>query len=180
MVDTDTVFLEYAKTMKQAQLLEVALQAVAASEIDAPDRELSHEEIQERTEKFFSRSLWWIQKRLDASPELAREIQALRTARNNLAHGYLTQWTWLNDHQAASGEESLTDRLPEERLPEAAALMKAIARHQEEEAQAAVAELRDLRTRFDDCNSTILGRLLATVPYYSSWEECAQALRQSG
>lgn len=69
--DLSAVFEEYTKTMHEAQLFEAALQAVAATELDLPDRKLTKEELQERTERFFSRGIGWIQQRLALSPELA-------------------------------------------------------------------------------------------------------------
>ncbi len=53
--------------------------------------DLTIEERVANTEGFFSRGIHWIQQRLDMSAELATEIEALRHARNELAHHFLTR-----------------------------------------------------------------------------------------
>jgi hypothetical protein len=93
MLEAELVLREYAKTMRQAQLFESTLQVLATTELERPDHELTSEELQARTERFFSRGIGWIQRRLELTPELAQEIDALRVARNDLAHDYLrAEW----------------------------------------------------------------------------------------
>lgn len=89
MPDVELVLREYAKTMGAAQHFESTLQALAALEIGMPAGELSSEEVQQRMVRFFSRGIGWIAQRLDLIPVLAEEINALRQARNELAHDYL-------------------------------------------------------------------------------------------
>jgi hypothetical protein len=107
------VLREYAKTMGAAQRSESTLQALAVSEIDVPAGELSSEDVQQRTERFFSRGIGWIVQRLDLSPALAEEINALRQARNELAHDYLVRWMWLRHDALPEPDSDIEERLPE-------------------------------------------------------------------
>jgi hypothetical protein len=183
MLDVESVLSEYAKTMLQAQLFESALQVLAASELDRPDRELSSGESQQRTERFFSRGVWWIQRRLDMTPELAREIDALRTARNELAHEYLAQRPWLDREKAPSDAGCETDRLLPEHLRADAALIAAVVEEERiAEARAAVVELRALRSRFEDCVSMLSTRWFSGLGLreFPSWDELEQWLGETG
>lgn len=183
MIDAAPVLREYAKTMRQAQLFESALQVVAATELDLSERELTSEERQERTERFFSRGIGWIQGRLELSPELAREIDALRQARNDLAHGYLLRWTWLADSEAEACEgPGIETLMPEHIRAEFDRLLSAVEEEHTAEAHGALIELRSLRGRFEACVATLSSRWFAGsgVGEFSNWSEVEQWLRESG
>jgi hypothetical protein len=161
MLDVAPVLQEYAKTMCWAQLFESALQAVAATELDPPEHALSSDELQERTELFFSRGIGWIQRRLELEPELAREIDALRRVRNELAHGYLLRLTWLGGDDADSrGGTAAEDLMPEHLRGDFDRLLSVIEDEHAAEARVAVEELRSLRGRFETCVSTLSSRLV--------------------
>jgi hypothetical protein len=183
MVDVEPVLHEYAKTMRQAQLFESALQVVATVELELPDRELTSEELQARTERFFSRGIGWIQRRLDLAPELAQEIDALRVARNDLAHDYLLRFEWLrrSDRDGQSGPTA-ANWPPEHLRDEFDGLMNALEQEHAAEARAAVGELRGLRSRFEACISTLSSRWFSGLGLreVSSWSELEQSLEETG
>jgi hypothetical protein len=175
----ETLYLEYARAMAQAQLFEKALQAVAVQEIDVPEGDRTSEEMQARTERFFSRPVNWIQQRLDIDANLAAEIDALRHARNELAHGYLVHipFSWPDEEERSSGDD-IKSRLPEHVRAEMELMGEMAAREAEAERQQAIEELRKLRARFHDCNGILLKRFMSVVPHYETWEEVEQSLRE--
>jgi hypothetical protein len=181
MIDVASVFEEYAKTMHEAQLFETALQVVAATELDRPDRKLTKEELQERTERFLSRGIAWIQQRLELSPEFAQEIDALRRARNELAHGYLLRM-WLSGQDAGAQDETTAqDAVPEHLRGELDVLVKAIDARYEDEARATLAELQSLRARFAACVTTLTSRWFSREGWgeASSWAEVERLARET-
>jgi hypothetical protein len=165
VLEADLVRVEYAKAMRQAQLFEAALQVVAIHELELPDGELSPEELQERTERFFSRGIGWIQQRLDLTGELANEIDALRKARNELAHEYLLRPCL---REARSGRER--EKLSEEPCPEHMQQdLRSVEEEHMAEARAAVAELRSLQTRFELCSAQLSSRWFPLIGRQDRW-----------
>jgi hypothetical protein len=180
--DVELVLQEYAKTMHAAQQFESTLKVLAVLEVDVPARELSSEEVQQRMDRLFSRPIAWIAQRLELSPALVLEINALRRARNELAHDYLAGWTWLRDGDPPAQGPGIEDRLPERLHAEARRLAEAIEEQNQAEARAAVAELGALRERFRACVSTLTHRCFVAfgIPEYSSWQEFEQSLEEKG
>jgi hypothetical protein len=181
MPNATPVFEEYTKTMHEAQLFEAALQVVAATELRLPKQELTSEELQERTEWFFSRGIGWIQRRLQLSPELAEEIDALRRARNELAHGYLLRFEWLRGGNTDPPDDvTVDDVMPERVRVEMDHLMEAIEGQHEDEIRATLIELRSLRTRFAACVAALTSRWFSGMglPELSSWAEVEELLRE--
>src|ERR1700723_2801548 len=126
----EAVYLQYALTMREAQMFEAALCAVAAQELDLPPSHASREELQARTETFFSRPIGWVQRRLDMTPALAAEINELREIRNELAHNFLVGFMWTQDldsEDVESPKDDLMSWLPAHLRSQAARDTEAIA-----------------------------------------------------
>ncbi len=163
MVDADLVRVEYARTMREAQLFEAELRVVAIHELEIPDRELNPEELQQRTERFYSHGIGWIQQRLELTAELASEIDTLRKARNELAHEYLLR-PWLREPRSGQGRDQLgEERWPEHIREDFKQLMRAVEEEHIAEAQAVVAELRSLQARFELCSAQLSSRWLPLI-----------------
>jgi len=78
-------------------MFEAALCAVAAQELDLPPSHASREELQARTETFFSRPIGWVRQRLDMTPALAAKINELREAAIVQLREWLDQFKALSD-----------------------------------------------------------------------------------
>jgi hypothetical protein len=182
MPDVELVLREYAKTMRAAQRFESTLQALAILEIDVPAGELSSDEVQQRMESFFSRRIGWIAQRLELNPPLAREIDVLRQARNELAHDYLVRWMWLSHDASSEPDSDIEDLLPEHLHAEARLGAEALEEQNQTEARAAVAELGALCERFQACVSTLTDRWFSGLGLreFSTWQELEQSLEEEG
>jgi hypothetical protein len=183
MVDVTPVLQEYTRTMREAQLFEAALQVVAATELELPERELTSEELRDRTERFFSRGIGWIQRRLEVSPELAQEIDALRRARNELAHGYLLRLAWLGGDDSEAQQGATVEQLLPERLrQDFNLLMKMVGEEHATEARATLAELRSLRARFAACVADLTSRWVSNsgLSEVSTLAEVERLIRETG
>jgi hypothetical protein len=172
--------LEYARTMGAAQHFEKALQAVAVQELDLPEEGASDQEFFERTERLFSRSIGWIQRRLDMDADFAQEIDELRAERNGLAHGFFVRlgFGWPEELTTTA---RATDKLLEADLPKHIASQieegaKVIEAAHQRDRDRAIRELQLLRARFEACNSTLYKRFLSVVPYVESWDEMERLL----
>jgi hypothetical protein len=179
----EAVYLQYALTMREAQMFETALCAVAAQELDLPPGHASRDEIQARTEMFFSRPIGWVQQRLDMTPALAAEINELREIRNELAHNFLVGFMWTQDldsEDVENPEDDLMSWLPAHLRSRAARDTEAIAEQYEAEQEAAIVRLREWRDRFKFCNSVLYKRFLAPLRHFDTWEEMEEDLRAEG
>lgn len=174
------LFVEYARTMREAQVFEAALQTVAAMELEIPTETLSADQMLERTERFFSRSIGWVQARLRVSPELASEIDALRGERNKLAHGYLVPYAWPEtlDPDERRREEEFERALPENVQRELKVGAENLTREHKGQLRSAIGDLQQLRERFRLCNAGLLSRFMSHIPHVESWEEVERMARE--
>jgi hypothetical protein len=192
-ITVEQVLIAYGRAMQRAQAFEGGLQAIAAMELADLTGDLTLEERVARTEGFYSRGVHWIQQRLDLSVELATEIEALRHARNDLAHQYLQRHDLFGfgtnlfgfgtaDQERRQREYDLESKLPERLQREAAEYEE---ERDAETAQArsqAIDELAQLERRFSDCYSVLTDRFMGNlgVPFASNWEEVEQNVREKG
>jgi hypothetical protein len=177
------LFLEYARTMREAQMFEAALQFIAAGELD-----LAHPDFRDdantRTEWFFSRPISWLQRRLELPTELIQEIDELRKERNHLAHGFLVRMSFNEpdevDATASATSDQFLDKLPAPARRDYELHLAAAWAEAESERLTTIEELRALRARFKSCNSRLNARWLAWLPHASSWEEVERFLGDAG
>lgn len=160
--------------MQQAQLFEGVLQLIAGLELDAPSPQTPTDPLS-RTEWFFTRSIGWLQRKLDLSEELLVEIDHLREKRNELAHDYLARMELVepdrtDDERPAQAVEGAGRLHPAVRAQiDANGIAAGYASNDVREQIAG--ELRELAARFEACNGELYARSFERFPVASSWDE---------